>query len=602
LARENLNRDSNQHPQFSIMTKSDSNEKSLLLSSDNNKYDNNTNNVDYDDDSEEGLNHSNNPIRGVYKCFTRNWRRILIIIIIAEAIVLYHYGIFRKSKLFKFVPGGLPGPYTKTQVLGFQIHTGGGPAVINSTSSIWSSTKAGISSNSTNQTVSATEINPECIQYGKRFGLLGGIDNVDEPEFDCYIGLQDPYQDVTKRLQVMIDAVEAAYNVAESDPSTLKIFVAPEFFFRGLDGAYKWDTEHDNECGPICKILEGLENIVADKRFEDWFFLFGSIIAYEDIPQKKDDSQPKNKAEGDDDNSDDDDGFQFLFYNFAPIYRGYDPEKTNYYGKRFLLPKRYTSTLDFLTPQRAVNVSFTQEVLGHNLTLPIVNETIDNPYDVWESKYDIQVYDNYRNEIESLGYTLIDYDWIIMDDITMSIEICFDHFHARALQTYMADSISGKRIRIPKFSSSDDTLTFVPIPDHQAQIQLVSSSGMTINPDAMTLMDGATIYLQDGLYDDTADIEWKDYDTRIDETVGGSEAIQRTVSISSTDIDYHYEQIEVVEKVSVYETGTSTNTTSQNKQGHPRTKYWQSAVDGVFSKALYEPMIVIWDSQDVITE
>ena len=60
-------------------------------------------------------------------------------------------------------------------------------------------------------------------------------------------------------------------------------------------------------CGPICHVLKGLEAMVAQERFEDWLFVFGTVIASESLPTQ--------------------DPYDYLFYNFAPIYKGYNPAK-----------------------------------------------------------------------------------------------------------------------------------------------------------------------------------------------------------------------------------------------------------------------------------
>ena len=100
----------------------------------------------------------------------------------------------------------------------------------------------------------------------------------------CYIGLEDTSKDVEKRLDIMRKAVERAYEESNTDESILKIFLVPEFYFRGLNGAYTFQTEEAEEeesscSSDICHILEGLASIVADVRFENWLFLFGTVIA-----------------------------------------------------------------------------------------------------------------------------------------------------------------------------------------------------------------------------------------------------------------------------------------------------------------------------------
>ena len=80
----------------------------------------------------------------------------------------------------------------------------------------------------------------------------------------------------------------------------------------------------------MCHILKGLEDIVAHPRYENWLFLFGTIVASEDLPAE--------------------DPFDYQFFNFAPLYKGYDPSTSSGAGKKFVVPKRYVSQIDFRRP------------------------------------------------------------------------------------------------------------------------------------------------------------------------------------------------------------------------------------------------------------
>jgi len=53
-----------------------------------------------------------------------------------------------------------------------------------------------------------------------------------EDGLQCYLGLEDAAYDIERRMSIMIDAVDAAYDRSDKDPDVLKIFLAPEFFFR----------------------------------------------------------------------------------------------------------------------------------------------------------------------------------------------------------------------------------------------------------------------------------------------------------------------------------------------------------------------------------
>jgi hypothetical protein len=438
-----------------------------------------------------------------------------------------------------------PSPYSKFQALGFQIFTGGAPGFIDVQDD-----------KGNNITIS----NPECEKL-LSYGHLGG-------EIQCYVGHHNTKQDVEQRLAIMTAAVKRAYELSDKDPKTLKIFVAPEFFFRGPDGAYVYKLDHDyakdDSCREICQLLTGLEKLVAHKRFEHWLFVFGTVIAAEILPKE--------------------DVWDYLFYNFAPIYKGYNPAKTDFAGKRFIVPKRYVSNLDFLTPRRHFNDSLAKELLQFG---PPSDKTVLNPYDIHQKQYDRTMWHEYKEELDTLGYTMIEYDWMILDGITFSIEVCLDHDMKTALNTYLADAVKGSTTRIPSVNSFGGKhhggVKYVPIPGHQAQISIVSSSGMTVNVDSMALADGGTIILQDGSDDIESSMTWEDecqqFSWHFD---GGSEAVQRFGVVSPTEVLFEYRSMTDYQNHHVYD---------ENE--------WQGSLAGVFSTELYPPKITVYNPSDI---
>lgn len=303
----------------------------------------------------------------------------------------------------------------------------------------------------------------------------------DSEEYACYLGLEDSTEDVHRRLAIMRDAVNKAYDKSDQDPTILKIFLAPEFYFRGKDGAFSFvleeEEESEGECSDICQILTGLEDIVADERFVDWLFLFGTVIASEALPVE--------------------DTFDWQFYNFAPMYKGFDPaKKSGLVGKNFIVPKRYVSNIDFLTPLRHLtNKTDAMELLDEkNHTL---DRTLRNPHALGQHRYDNDVWMRYKDELLGLGYTMIEYGWFFMDEISFSVEICLDHLNHRALMTYLADLVTGSKTLVP--SSSNDSIEWVGLPKRQAQISLISSAGMDVEVSSIAVADGGHVFLQDGM-------------------------------------------------------------------------------------------------------
>lgn len=100
---------------------------------------------------------------------------------------------------------------------------------------------------------------------------------------DRYIGLADEAADVRQRVKLMVEAVNAAGshpNWVDPRPDVLKIFIAPEFYFRGVRGGYT-DLKYVNGEGAgrdPNSIVGGLANAVQDARWKDWLFVFGTTM------------------------------------------------------------------------------------------------------------------------------------------------------------------------------------------------------------------------------------------------------------------------------------------------------------------------------------
>jgi hypothetical protein len=89
-----------------------------------------------------------------------------------------------------------------------------------------------------------------------------------------YPGLPVATQDIDARCQLMSQAMQAARGLIpqpSSPPaSTLYVFMAPEFFFRGKAGAYSLDE--------VQYAITSLQAIAADGQWDDWLFGFGTIV------------------------------------------------------------------------------------------------------------------------------------------------------------------------------------------------------------------------------------------------------------------------------------------------------------------------------------
>jgi hypothetical protein len=94
-----------------------------------------------------------------------------------------------------------------------------------------------------------------------------------------YRGLVDRAdEDVATRVALVARALATARDGSQGPaqpvggPDTLKIFVMPEFFFRGATGAY--DMAH------VQQVISALSDEVKSNDWADWLFVFGTIVGF----------------------------------------------------------------------------------------------------------------------------------------------------------------------------------------------------------------------------------------------------------------------------------------------------------------------------------
>lgn len=153
--------------------------------------------------------------------------------------------------------------------------------------------------------------------------------------------------DIDARLLFVGDAISKASALVDNAPTTLKVFLAPEFLFRGAGGAYLhdllngWSGPAPTEFGlpaPYSNnwpgLFGGLQAIANNAKYENWLFVFGTAISAS-FPTRQASSgkyllDPSQPGE---------------VYNTALIQRGGAGHTADSYAAR----KHYISGIDFLT-------------------------------------------------------------------------------------------------------------------------------------------------------------------------------------------------------------------------------------------------------------
>ena len=143
----------------------------------------------------------------------------------------------------------------------------------------------------------------------------------------CYLGSSIVRDDVARRTEIMIEAIERAFASEHWDrsPSTLKIVLLPEFFWRGKQGAYRIEPGLENVTHPTA---HWIFHRFAHERFKHWLIIDGTVV----MAQAADERYVRMSQRPDENVS---------YFNFAPVHVG----GTNLTYLKF---KRFISGIDFI--------------------------------------------------------------------------------------------------------------------------------------------------------------------------------------------------------------------------------------------------------------
>ena len=210
------------------------------------------------------------------------------------------------------------------------------------------------------------------------FTSPGGLVACKNASPPCYIGDRVTAQDLKRRVSVLSQAMIVAAAHADNNPRTLKVFAAPEFFFRGAFGAYDAMTWAQAKFD----LSEALERLTSSSPFNEWLVVCGTIIAVH---------------YGNESTS--------TFYNAAPIY---------FQGRKMIIFKKYISDIDFL------------DVVGAKRVRSPYIVCQDNATDHEACLYGLSQHWMLRY------FGFLDYDVIVNNTfdvlgVRVGIEICLDH-------------------------------------------------------------------------------------------------------------------------------------------------------------------------------
>ena len=278
-----------------------------------------------------------------------------------------------------------------------------------------------------------------------------------------YLGDDNVDKDIRKRCTLMKSAMKTAYNMGSvvRSPSTLKVFMAPEFYFRNTAGAYPIDK--------VSMVMDELRPLADQKQFEDWLFVFGTAIGM------------LEEAPG-----------QTEIFNVAFVKKGGVGNGKDVGLRECIVYKEYISSIDFLGVAdhdawwtqdgsgRKIQIQGNQgqvvrptmgsrDLLSQGQNLPSTRQWVLNKKKEWKTRNISEV------NKSGLGGGSI----FTMSGVTFGLETCLDHACQR-LANYR--HFRGEPL---------------------VQIQLIPSCGMEIMPDSVAVMPRGPIFNVDGARDDS---------------------------------------------------------------------------------------------------
>eukprot|EP00929_Paragymnodinium_shiwhaense_P109073 TRINITY_DN75438_c0_g1_i1.p1 TRINITY_DN75438_c0_g1~~TRINITY_DN75438_c0_g1_i1.p1 ORF type:complete len:524 (+),score=66.56 TRINITY_DN75438_c0_g1_i1:72-1574(+) len=255
-------------------------------------------------------------------------------------------------------------------------------------------------------------------------------------EAECFLGDPQTAADFDKRVNIMYAAIDQAHASHHWDRSnsTLKIFTAAEFFWRGPHGAYRFTPEFvETVRGAFAKLQARLSH----ERFKDWVFVLGTIVAARF------------------------DAASVSFYNFAPIIVGGEQ-------KMYVEFKHHISTADFpdAAPEFSESQADPDDVPRPNTTNCYLDRTQKRcsystlPHDFLEEGFGFK----HAEAVQRGVFTV--------KGLRIGIEICLDHHLGE-----LAANLGSRQI---------------------VDVHLIVSAGMTIAAGPICTKRGGPTFLNDG--------------------------------------------------------------------------------------------------------
>lgn len=172
---------------------------------------------------------------------------------------------------------------------------------------------------------------------GQSYTGLGGLG-------DKRIDINGQMEDIEARVAFTSNAMDAAHRLADPTETTLKVFMAPEFLYRGAGGAYLhdlingWQSTPPADLAaaglptPYAGLFGSLQQFAGHANYDNWLFVFGTAISASFPVRKVDGKWVMDLTQNAE------------IYNTALIQRGGLGNTSDNYASR----KHYISGIDFI--------------------------------------------------------------------------------------------------------------------------------------------------------------------------------------------------------------------------------------------------------------
>ena len=281
-------------------------------------------------------------------------------------------------------------------------------------------------------------------------------------EVGRYKGLTNDSDDMVARQNWTFEVLTQALAKADRSKDTLKVFMMPEFYFRGVKGAYSLEI--------VTKLIDGLQHQVRGPEWNDWLIVYGTIVGYSSVTRFGNVNWLQKlwgKLCGDDLYPIDEEKAKTI-YNFSLIQKGgwapdsnmLSPAQMNdaLESKCFVTMKEFMSDIDFvLVTNGKSSTGFSLSRVMHLDQKDVRSTVIREP-----GREERRV--NYE------GACLFE-----IDGIQFGLEICLDHAKSRLKNSPRPENLP-------------------PI-----QVQLVPSCGWHLGAEAMVTMKGGYGFNVEGL-------------------------------------------------------------------------------------------------------